>query len=83
MGAGEPLETRVLDYFEGDAVLGPELLQLTHDTVSYVRYAFGIQAVHHRLNNVQLVLYREVDEVCVHKDVVGWTKLSVVLEEQR
>lgn len=43
---------------------------------------FCIEAVHHRLNDVQFGLDGEVDEICVDKNVVWWTKLSVVLEEQ-
>jgi len=43
---------------------------------------FCIQAVHHRLNYVQFGLDGEVDEIGVYQNVVRWTKLSIVLEEQ-
>lgn len=43
---------------------------------------FCIQTIHHRLNNVQFGLDREIDKVGVNQDVVWWSKLSIVLEEQ-
>lgn len=42
---------------------------------------FSIEAVHHWLNYIKFSLYGEVDEICVHEDVIGRTELSVVLEE--
>ena len=41
----------------------------------------GTEALSHALQNVQLVLYGEVDEVCVNKDVVGRPQLVIILEE--
>ncbi len=43
---------------------------------------FCIQAIHHRLNDVQLGLDGEVDEIGVDQNVVWWAELSIVLEEQ-
>ena len=43
---------------------------------------FCIETVHHALHNVQLVLNGEVDEVGVNQNVVGWSQLCVILEEQ-
>ena len=58
-------------YLEGDPVLGPQLLQLGHDAVGDVGDALGVEAVHHGLHHVQLVLHAEVDEVGVDENVVG------------
>ena len=53
----------VLDDPQGDPVLGAELLQLRHHAVGDVRDTLGVEGVHHVLDNVHLVLDREVDEV--------------------
>lgn len=58
-------------YLERDPVLGPELLQLGHDAVGDVGDALGVEAVHHGLHHVQLILHTEVDEVGVDENVVG------------
>lgn len=80
--AGQPLEPRVLDNLERHPVLGPQLLQLAHDAVRDVGDALGVEAVHHALDHVHLVLDREVDEVGVDEDVIGRTQLGVVGEEE-
>lgn len=43
----------------------------------------GIEAVHHGLDHVELVLNREVDKVGVDDDLVRRTQRLVVPEEQR
>ena len=58
-------------YLERDPVLGAELLQLGHDAVCDVGDALGVEAVHHGLNHVQLVLHAEVDKVGVDEHVEG------------
>jgi hypothetical protein len=64
--AGKALEARILDDAERYPILGPQLLQLAHHTVRDVGDALGVQAVHHALDNVHLVLDREVDKICIH-----------------
>ena len=44
---------------------------------------FSIETVHHSLHDIYFVLDGEVDEVGIDEDVVGWTEIGVVLEEQR
>ena len=66
MEAGQPLEARVLDNPQRYPILGPQLLQLRHHAVRDVRDTLGVQAVHHALDNVHLVLDGEVDKVCVN-----------------
>ena len=46
-------------------------------------FTFSIKAVHQRLHNVQFVFHREIDKVCVKQNVIGRTKLCVVLKKQR
>ena len=58
-------------YLERDPVLGAELLQLGHDAVCDVGDALGVEAVHHGLDHVQLVLHAEVDKVGVDEHVEG------------
>lgn len=43
---------------------------------------FCIQTIHHRLNNVQFGLDREIDKIGVNQDVIRWSELSIVLEKQ-
>ena len=62
-------------------MLGPQLLKLSHDAVCDVRDALCIEGVHHVLDDVHLVLDREVDEVSVDEYVKRGSQLSVVLEE--
>ncbi len=63
--AFEPFEARVLRDPQGDAVLDSELLEFSHHAISDVGDALAQQAVHARLEDVQLVLDAEVDEVGV------------------
>ena len=61
---------------ERDPVLGAELLELCHDAVGDVGDALGVEAVHHGLHHVQLVLHAEVDKVGVDEHVVGLQQRS-------
>ena len=44
---------------------------------------FGVQAVHHPANELQLILQAEVDEVGIDENAVGGHERSVVREEER
>jgi len=81
MHAGETLESGILGYPEGDLEFGPQLFDFRHDAVGNVWNAFGVETVHHRLPNVQLVLNRKVDKIRVHQNVEGWTQIGVVSEK--
>eukprot|EP00195_Chlamydomonas_chlamydogama_P014717 CAMPEP_0202902390 /NCGR_PEP_ID=MMETSP1392-20130828/16825_1 /ASSEMBLY_ACC=CAM_ASM_000868 /TAXON_ID=225041 /ORGANISM="Chlamydomonas chlamydogama, Strain SAG 11-48b" /LENGTH=193 /DNA_ID=CAMNT_0049589145 /DNA_START=745 /DNA_END=1326 /DNA_ORIENTATION=- len=80
--AGDVLKAGVLGHFERHPVLLPQLLQLRHDTVRDAWFALGVQAVHHAAHQVNLVFNGEVDEVGIHKHLVGRAQLGVVLEEE-
>ena len=80
--AGQALEARIFGYAQRDPVRLAELLELGHHAVAYVGYALGIHAVHHGLDDVQLVLDGEVDEVRVDEDVIRRAELGVVREEE-
>lgn len=56
VGARQSLEPRVLRQAERHAVLGPELLELSHHAVGDARDGLRQQAVHHGLDDVELVL---------------------------
>ena len=62
-------------------MLRSQFLKLCHDAVRDVGDALGIESVHHVLDDVHLVLDREVDEVSVDEYVKRGSQLSVVLEE--
>ena len=47
-----------------------------------MEHTFSIEAIHHGLNYVQLILNGEVYKVGVDQDVVWGTKLAVVAEEE-
>lgn len=49
--------------------------------VSDVVPTFGIQAIHHTLDQLDLVLQGKIDKVGIHKYAVGRTQSRVVLEE--
>lgn len=80
--AGELFEPRVPRDLEGDAELGPQLLELREDALGDHGYALGVEAVHHPLDNVDLVLDREVEKVGIHKHSVRRPEGEVELEEQ-
>jgi len=46
-------------------------------------FTFGIEAIHHSLNHVELVLNGKVDEVSVDNDLVWGTKRLVMAEKER
>jgi hypothetical protein len=43
---------------------------------------FSIEAVHHVLYDIQFILYRKVDKICINEDVVWWSQLCIVLKEE-
>jgi hypothetical protein len=49
----------------------PKLLQLPHNTLTDTRYNLPQQTVHTRLEDIQLVLNRKVDEVGIDQNSVG------------
>ena len=80
--AGQPLQPGVLGDAQRDPVPGTELLQLGDHALGDARDALGVQAVHHALHEVDLVLDRVVDEVCVDEDVVRGAEALVPAEEE-
>lgn len=63
-------------------VFPPELLHFGEDAISNVRNAFGVEAIHHAGDDVQLVLNAEIDEIRVDDYVKRRPELRIVLEEQ-
>lgn len=83
MVALEALPALVAGDAEGDAVLGPQLLELGHDAAGDDGVALGEEAVHHGLEERQLALDGVREEVGVDEDAVGRHERLVVLEEER
>ena len=82
MRAGEALKTRILRQAEGDMVTRSQLLQLRHDAVRNVGDALGKQTVHQRLHDIQLVLQREIDEVCIEQDAEWGSQSGIISTPQ-
>ena len=59
-------EQALLIIQKSEPVLSAQFLELCHDTVGDIGNALGVQAVHHPLHNVHLVLDGKVDEIRVH-----------------
>lgn len=70
MHAVYPLEARIFNDLQSDSVLLSEFFHLSHDAVCDVRNALGVQAFHHILYDVQFVFYREINEICIDKNVI-------------
>lgn len=79
--AWQTFETGVACYPQSHLELGAQLLQLGHDTVRDTGDRFGVETVHHALDQLDFVLDREVDEVGIHQDPVWRSKSRVVVEE--
>lgn len=82
MVARNPLKPRIARNPQSDSIPWPKFLQLGHHAVGDDRRGFGVQAVHHRLDQLELLLDAEVDEVGVDEDGVGGAERFVVLEEE-
>lgn len=80
--ARNALETGIFHNFQCHLILLAHFLQLGHHTVGDVWDAFGVQAVHHVLDDVQFIFDAVVHEIRVDQNVVWWTQLGVVLEEE-
>ena len=64
------------------SVLRAQLLQLAHNTICDNRNAFGIQAVHHGGQHLELLLNSVGEEVGINEDLVWRDEGGVVLEEE-
>jgi hypothetical protein len=56
---------------------------LRHPNAMLETPTFGIQAVHHTTNELQLVLKAKVDEVGIDKNSVWWNKGRIMGKEKR
>jgi hypothetical protein len=81
MVAFDNLKPGILGQLQGHPIPRPQLLQLRDHTLRDHRGDFPQQAVHGVLQNVQLVLDREVYEIGVDQDPVGRAQGRVVFEE--
>lgn len=65
MQAGNSLEARIFHNFQSHFILLAHFLQFGHDAIGNVRNTFGVQAIHHILNHIQLILDAEMHEICI------------------
>jgi len=79
--AWQAFKTRVTCYPQRHLELGAKLLQLSHDTVRDAGNRFGVETVHHALDQLDFVLDGKVDKVGIHQDPVWRSKSRVVVEE--
>ncbi len=47
-----------------------------------MEHTFGVEAVHHSTDELQLVLQGKVDEIGVDKNAVRWCERCIVCKEQ-
>lgn len=80
--ARDSLETRIFHNFQCHFIFLAHFLQLSHNTVRNVGYALGIQTIHHILYDIQFVFDAVMHEIRVDENVIRWTELCVVLEEE-
>lgn len=82
MIAPQPLPPLVSRDAQCDPVFRAELFQLRHDAIGDDGDTFGVEAVHHCLEQLELVLDGVGEEVRVDEDGVGRDEGGVVLEEE-
>ena len=70
------------DSLQRQPILGAQLFELGQDAIRHGRNAFRHQAIHHSLDELDLVLYGKVDKVGVDQDAVGRAEGGVVGEEE-
>ena len=81
--AGQTSHTRILSQTKGQTVLLTKLLQLRNHAIRDAGVALGQQANHHRLEDIKLVLDREVDKVRIDQHLIRRANILVRCEEQR
>lgn len=78
----EPLPPFISRYPKGYPVLCSQFLQLCHHTVRDDWIAFGVKAVHHGGEHLQLVLYGMGEEIRIDQNTIWGHQGLVVLEEE-
>ena len=71
--AWQAFETWIFGDTQSHTVLRAKLLDFTHHAIGDVRCAFGIQTIHHRLNDIELDFDGEVDEIRIDDDMIRRT----------
>lgn len=80
--AFQALESWILRDAKGKAILYSKFLEFCYHAISDIGDALAQETVHAGLEDVQLVLDRKVDEVCIDQDAVWWTKSVVMCKEE-
>ena len=82
MAACEAGHSRILRQTESESVFLTQFLKLRYDTVRDTGVTLCEEAIHHRLEHVQLVLNREVDEVGINDHLIWRPDILVGGEKQ-
>lgn len=64
-----------------DAVFWTELFEFGKNTSRDAGDGFGVEAVHHPLNELDFILEAEVNKVGIHQNAVGRSQGGIVLKE--
>lgn len=81
--ARKTLETGIAGNLQGKSVLWAEFFQFSNDAVSDANDAFGIQAVHHGLHDIELIWNGKVDKVGIDENLIWGCQSRVVSEKER
>jgi hypothetical protein len=77
----QPLESWILGDLEGQPVLYSKFLKFPNHAISNVGNALSEEAVHAGFEDIQFVLDREVDEIGINDDAIGWSQSIIMREE--
>lgn len=77
----QPLPSLISGDLQGNAVLGAQLLQLSHDAGGDDGLAGGVKTVHECREERELVVDGVGEEVGIEEYLVGWLEGGVVSEE--
>lgn len=81
MCALEALKAWIACDTQRDAVFWTELFEFGKNTCRDAGDGFGVEAVHHPLNELDFILEAEVNKVGIHQNAVGRSQGGIVLKE--
>ena len=68
----KPLKSWIFCQFKGETESMAHFFEFGDDAVGYARNTLCKKSIHHRIENVHLVLNAKIDEVGINKNVVWW-----------
>lgn len=79
----QPLHSGIRSESQSQSISMSHLFEFTNHTIRDDWNALGHQTIHHASKNVCFVLYRKIDKVGVHQNLIRRAQLCVILEEHR